>query len=236
MTSKEPPMFPLSPRRFHSLLLASALLPFLFLISQSASNNHPLTEVDANLTVHGILHGSFPFSDPLRLVSNGPVSKGTLRTFGRFNGFSQDSFIYEPNYGYVGADSFTYHACDSSGNCVDGTINLNVVNSAPNAAAHSYDVRGGTLFVGPPSLLEGDSDPDGDPFSVVSYTQASHGTVNYFYQYDILRYDVFDPSYTGTDSLTYRICDNLGLCAEATVTLNVSGEPTPTPTPTPTPV
>src|SRR5205807_4859272 len=101
------------------------------------------------------------------------------------------------------------------------------------AVAHSYDVQG-TLFVNP-SLLEGDSDPDGDPFSVVSYTQASHGTVNYFYQYDTLRYDVFDPSYSGADSFTYRICDNLGLCAEATVTLNVNGQPTPTPTPTPSP-
>src|SRR5258708_14027801 len=213
MTGKEPPMFLLSPRRFHGLLLVPALLPFLFLISPSASNHQPPTAVDANYTVHGVLYGSFPFVDPIYLVSNGSVSRGDLRTFGRFNGYSQDSFIYEPNYGYVGGDSFTYHACDSSGNCVDGTINLNVVNSAPNAVAHSYDVQGGSLFVGAPSLLDGDSDPDRDPFSVLSYTQPSHGTVNYFSQYDILRYDVSDPSYVGTDSFTYRICDYLGLCA-----------------------
>src|SRR5260370_39487666 len=226
-------MLSFSLRSFHSLLIVPALLPFLFLISHSASNNHQLSAVDASFTVHGILYGSFPFSDPIYLVSNGSVSHGDLRTFGRFNGYSQDSFIYEPNSGYVGADSFTYHACDSSGNCVDGTINLNVVNSAPDAVAHSYDVQGGILFVGPPSLLAGNSDHDGDPFTVVSYSQASRGTVNYFYQYDILRYDVSDPSYVGTDSFTYRICDNLGLCAEATVTLNVIGQPTPTPTPTP---
>src|SRR5437016_9651927 len=157
MTGKEPPMFLLSPRRFHGLLLAPALLPFLFLISQSAPDNHPQASVDTSYTVHGILYGSFPFGDPIYLVSTGSVSHGTLRTFGRFNGFSQDSFIYEPNYGYVGADSFTYHACDSSNNCVDGAINLNVVNNPPNAVAHSYDVQG-TLFVGP-SLLEADSDP-----------------------------------------------------------------------------
>jgi pimeloyl-ACP methyl ester carboxylesterase len=228
-------MFSLSPRRFHSLLVLPALLSVFLHATTKPANNHPPTAVDANYTVHGILYGSFPFSDPFYLVSNGSVSHGDLRTFGRFNGYSQDSFIYEPNYGYIGADSFTYHACDSSNNCVDGTINVNVVNSAPNAVAHSYDVQGGTLFVGSPSLLEGDSDPDGDPFSVVSYTQASHGTVNYFYQYDILRYDVLDPSYVGTDSFTYRVCDYLGLCAEATVTLNVNGEPTPTPTPTPSP-
>src|SRR5712691_953975 len=217
MTSKEPPMFPLSPRRFHSLLLASALLPFLFLISQSASNNHPLTEVDANLTVHGILHGSFPFSDPLRLVSNGPVSKGTLRTFGRFNGFSQDSFIYEPNYGYVGADSFTYHACDSSNNCVDGTINLDVVNNPPNAVDDSYTVRDILYGGGDTPLTLNDSDPDGDPIRVLSVTPASHGTFNYDFNNDSFIYQP-DPGFTGTDSVTYRVCDNLGLCAVGTVT------------------
>src|SRR5258708_2954074 len=116
MTGKEPPMFLLSPRRFHGLLLVPALLPFLFLFSPSASNHQPPTAVDANYTVHGVLYGSFPFVDPIYLVSNGSVSHGDLRTFGRFNGYSQDSFIYEPNSGYVGADSFTYHACDSSGN------------------------------------------------------------------------------------------------------------------------
>src|SRR5438067_9296682 len=172
-------MFLLSPRRFHSLLLAPALLPFLFLISQSPPGNHPQASVDTSYTVHGILYGSFPFGDPIYLVSTGSVSHGTLRTFGRFNGYSQDSFIYEPDYGYIGADSFTYHACDSSNNCVDGTINLNSVDSAPNAVAHSYDVQGGILFVGPPSLLDGASDPDGDPFSVASHTEALHGRVSY---------------------------------------------------------
>ena len=120
-------MFSLSTRRFHSLVIAPALLPFLFLFGSGRVNNQPTNAVYADYTVHGILYGSFPFSDPIFLVSNGDVSHGTLRTFGRFNGYSQDSFIYEPNNGYVGADSFTYHACDSSNNCVDGTINLNVI-------------------------------------------------------------------------------------------------------------
>src|SRR5438132_739669 len=153
-------MFSFSLRRFHSLLIGPALLPFLFPISPSFRGNHPSALGDSSYTLHGILYGSFPFSDPIYLVSNGLVSHGTLRTFGRFNGYSQDSFIYYPDYGYVGADSFTYHACDSSNNCVDGTISLNVVNATPNAVAHSYDVQG-TLFVNP-SLLDGDSDPDGD--------------------------------------------------------------------------
>ena len=109
--NKEPEM----PTRFFLRVSAAVLfsislsLLFATVVSHSHGANTSSTAIDATYTVHGVLYGSFPFSDPIRLVSTGSVSHGTLRTFGPFNGFSQDSFIYEPNQGYVGADSFTYH-------------------------------------------------------------------------------------------------------------------------------
>jgi len=217
-------MFSLSLRRFHSLLIGPALLPFLFSTSPNAARNDAPSATDSSYTVHSILFGSFPFSDQFRLVSNGSVSHGTLRTFGIFNGYSQDSFIYEPNYGYVGADSFTYHACDSSNNCVDGTINLNVANNPPHAVADGYAVHGNLYLSGPDALRKNDSDPDDDSFSVVSFTQASHGTFTYSYSYGAA---VYQPNYafTGTDSISYQICDNLGLCDSATATFNVVNDP-----------
>jgi len=152
-------------------LIPPTLLPFLLLNSSSALDINPLTATDSSYTVHGILFGTFPF-DSVRLVSNGSVSHGTLRTFGSFNGYSQDSFNYEPNYAYVGADSFTYHACDSSNNCIDGTINLNVVNNPPHAVADSYNVHGIINLPGDRALRENDTDPDGDPISVVPMVEA----------------------------------------------------------------
>src|SRR5213080_2112333 len=147
-------MFSFSLRRFHSLLIGPALLPFLFSTSPNAARYDAPSLTDGSYNVHGILFGSFPFSDQFRLLSNGSVSHGTLRTFGRFNGYSQDSFNYEPNYAYVGADSFTYHACDSSNNCVDGSINLNVVNNPPVAVDDEYTIRvNQTLYVGGPDAL-----------------------------------------------------------------------------------
>jgi hypothetical protein len=229
-------MFSFPLRRFHSLLLTPALVPLFFLFGPSGRVNDSPPAFDGSYTIHRILYGSFPFHDPIRLISNGPVSHGTLRIFARFNGYSQDSFIYFPDSGFVGVDSFTYHACDSSGICDDGTITITVVNSAPIAVDDAYDVHDGMLFVGGPNaLIENDSDPDSDPLSVVSYTQAAHGTVTYSSQYGYLRYQLSEPSYAGTDSFTYRICDDLGLCASANVTLNVNVQPTPTPTPTPIP-
>ena len=134
-------MFSISPQRFHSLLIAPLLLPLLFFGGSSSSNDLP-APIDTNYDAHGTLYGSFPFSQPFRIVKTGEVSHGELRVFGPFNGFSQDSFIYLPNDGYVGTDSFTYHACDSSGNCVDGTIDIDVVNSAPHAVDDNYAVHG----------------------------------------------------------------------------------------------
>ena len=141
--------------------------------------------IDTNYEAHGNLYGSFPFSQPIRIVSTGEVSHGELRVFGPSNGFSQDSFIYLPGDGYVGTDSFTYHACDSSGNCVDGTVDINVVNSRPNAvddhifkyelsnlAPDVSDARPSIATLWPPNhqMVEvsvlGVTDPDCDPVTL----------------------------------------------------------------------
>ena len=77
-----------SPRRLHGLLTAPLLLPLLF-FGGSSSPNDPPALIEASYETHGTLFGSFPFSQPIRVVSTGPVSQGELRVFGSFNGFSQ---------------------------------------------------------------------------------------------------------------------------------------------------
>jgi RHS repeat-associated protein len=213
-------MFSLSPRKLYSLWLGPSLLVLLFTITPDTRRPNSLITQDATYTVHRILNGTFPFADPVRLVSTGPVSHGTLRTFGSFNGFSQDSFIYEPANGFVGNDSFTYHACDSAANCVDGAINLNVVNNAPNAVDDSYTLHVILYGGGDFPLTYNDSDADGDPVRLVSITQPAHGRLSYFFEYDSF---IYEPNlgFVGTDTVTYQACDSLDLCDQATVTFNV---------------
>src|SRR5512141_1911025 len=103
-------------RRLQRLVFTPTLLLVWFMWTPRPREPIAPASIDATYTVHRIINATFPFNDPIRLVSTGPVSHGTLRTFGAFNGFSQDSFVYEPTLGYVGSDSFTYHACDSAGN------------------------------------------------------------------------------------------------------------------------
>lgn len=213
-------MFALSSRHLRSFLLTPALLSIWLMWIPSPRQPIERSATDATFTVHGILYGTFPFNDPIRLISTGPVSHGTLRTFGAFNGFSQDSFIYQPNSGYVGNDSFTYHACDSAGHCDDGTVNLNVVNGAPNPGNDSYTVHDILYVGGSTPLTANDTDPDGDPLRLVSITQPAHGWLRYTFEDDTF---IYQPSqgFVGTDGVTYQVCDNFGLCATGTVIFTV---------------
>jgi RHS repeat-associated protein len=222
-------MFSLSLHKFHSLLITPALLPLLMvLVTSEAAENHPPTAVDDSYVVHGNLvvpgpgitaNDTDPDNDILHIGSCGTVAHGTLNCNTQYS-----FFTYEPNYGYVGADSFTYQTCDGYGLCDTGTVNLDVRNTAPDAVDDNYTVHGHLFVPGSYALRENDTDADGDPFSVVSNTPASHGTFNYSYQYGALTYDP-NYGYTGSDSITYQICDNLGLCDGAAATFNVVNNP-----------
>src|SRR5215471_3730432 len=215
-------MSSLLPCRVYSALVAPLLLPFLLLFG--AGSGESVNATDASYSVHGTLHGSFPFSDPIFIVSWGAVSHGTLTVAAHFNGVSQEFFVYEPSSGFTGDDSFTYHACNSAGQCVDGTISLSVVNNAPHAVPDSYTLHGILQHGGDFPVTINDSDPDHDPIRVTEVTQASNGTFTYDFIHDSFTYEP-RAGFAGTDSVSYTICDSLGLCDSTTITLNVVNHP-----------
>ena len=203
-------------------MVAPLLLPFLLLFGVGSGES--VNATDASYSVHGTLHGSFPFSDPIFIVSWGAVSHGTLTVAAHFNGVSQEFFVYEPSLGFTGDDSFTYHACNSAGQCVDGTISLSVVNNAPHAVPDSYTLHGILQHGGDFPVTINDSDPDHDPIRVTEVTQASNGTFTYDFIHDSFTYEP-RAGFAGTDSVSYTICDSLGLCDSTTITLNVVNHP-----------
>jgi RHS repeat-associated protein len=188
--------------------------------------NNPPTPVDKSFTAHGLtqlgnlLAGD---SDP----DGDPIGFDSIQTLPQHGGLQNPNLqlpAYGPNYGYTGPDSFTYRICDSLGLCANATVTLDVVNNPPTPVDKTFTVHGLTQLG---NLLAGDSDPDGDPFSFDSIqTLPQHGSL----QNPNLQLPAYGPSYgyTGADSFTYRMCDSLGFCANATVTLNVVNNP-PTP-------
>ena len=148
-------------------------------------------------------------------------SYGSMPQHGTFAGPSYHIPAYEPSYRYVGSDSFTYRICDSLGACSGyTTVNLTIVNNAPVAGGDSFSVHGRTQLS---NLLANDADPDGDNFIFDSIqSQPQHGSL----ENPDLQFPAYNPSpgYVGGDSFTYRVCDSLGLCTNATVTLYVIGD------------
>jgi Big-like domain-containing protein len=124
---------------------------------------------------------------------------------------------YTPAHGYVGLDSFTYTVIDGIGGSATGTVNVNVADQAPIAAADTLMARmnaSGTVDV-----LLNDSDPDGDTVAVTSFTQGAHGAVAF--TGGVATYTPV-ASYLGADDFTYTIDDGHGMTATATVSVTVT--------------
>ncbi|HEX3084499.1 MAG TPA: Ig-like domain-containing protein, partial [Pyrinomonadaceae bacterium] len=190
-----------------------------------SSDNHPPVAVDDSFTVHGCttVNVTSNDSDP----DNNPISVNGFPTLpahaGIFSNNGNGNIFYCPNSGYVGSDSFVYQLCDSQHACANATVTLNVANQAPNGVADFYDIHGFTV-IGP--FLANDSDPDGDSFTCGAI---GHNCIQTFPQHGTLNgistdHWAYTPAfaYTGPDSLTYNVCDGLGLCSETTVNLSVN--------------
>ena len=133
------------------------------------------------------------------------------------------TFVYVPAAGYVGADSFTYHAQDNGGaTSLPATVSINVTqaNRAPVAVADAYAVDEDLFFIVLKSgVLDNDSDPDGDPLTAIlvsppqhgSYTLAANGALSY----------TPNANFNGTDALTYRVSDGTLQSEPATVSITV---------------
>ena len=70
-------------------------------------------------------------------------------------------------------------------------------------------------------LLDNDSDPDGDPLSIIQVGTASNGTVTLSDDGTSVTYSPNDP-FHGTDSFTYSISDGNGGTATGTVTVMIT--------------
>jgi VCBS repeat-containing protein len=135
---------------------------------------------------------------------------------------------YTPAADYNGPDSFTFKANDGTtdSNTATVSITVNAVNDAPVAKNDSYNTNEDTqLQVAAPGVLTNDTDVDSANLTAVQVSGPSHGTLT-------LNADgsfTYKPNldYNGTDSFTYKVCDQGGpaLCSTATVRISVSPMP-----------
>ena len=135
------------------------------------------------------------------------------------------SFSYTPDLGFNGSDSFVYEICDTEPLCDTATVSITVtvVNDPPVANPDSESTAEDTAVL--IDVIGNDTDPDGnlDPTSVNTSCLGcvvpsdglliNHGDGTFTY--------IPNQDFNGSDVFVYEVCDLLGLCDMATVSLTV---------------
>ncbi|WP_157897860.1 Ig-like domain-containing protein [Mycolicibacterium rutilum] len=138
---------------------------------------------------------------------------------GRLMLATDGSFSYEPDPDYHGADEFVYTAFNGEHSSTAlVTITINPVNRAPVGVDDAYTTAEDTAVSG--NVLTNDSDPDGDSFSAVLDTPASHGDV----QLNADGSFTYTPhaNYSGRDEFSYVASDGNATGAPTVVTITVT--------------
>ncbi len=158
--------------------------------------------------------------DPLTAaVVTGPAN-GTLTLA------DDGSFVYTPNAGFSGSDTFTYDATDGTNISNEATVTIEVTavaeNQRPTAGNDSFSVDTGGVLEVPAGegVLGDDSDPEGSPLTAVFFSGPEHGTVT-LNEDGSFTYTP-DEGFIGLDSFLYRAFDGVLYSALAAVTIHVN--------------
>ncbi|MCG8605958.1 Ig-like domain-containing protein, partial [bacterium] len=186
----------------------------------TAAQDNFHTQEDDTLAVAapGVLANDVdPDRDSLVATLKSGPSSGTLA----FN--ADGSFIYTPNSEFHGTDSFSYHVSDGSGGTSTAIVSLSIAiqNDPPVALDDTYSVQEDeALTVLPPGVLSNDQDPDGDSLAVVVSSGPSNGQLTLSLDGSFIYTPA--PHFSGQDTYTYILNDNLGGTDIGTVTIAVN--------------
>ena len=173
--------------------------------------------VDENSSANSLnvlANDSDPDGDPLTITSLGAPPHGTAS-------IANNKVSYTPASGYSGADAFTYTITDGRGGTASANVAITVqpvvINHPPVAQNDAYivDQNSSANIL---NVLANDSDPDGDPLTITTFSAPGHGTAS------IVNNRIsYTPAtgFVGSDTFTYSIADGRGGSASATVAITV---------------
>ena len=149
------------------------------------------------------------------VVTDAPVN-GQLRVK------DHGAFVYEPNVGYFGDDSFEYYVTDGWQNSDPVAVTLVIENSLPTADDLQYDVAYNGYLAAPSAIgvLPGFFDADRDPLTAELVTTPSLGTITMFDNGSFL----YTPTIggVGVDTFSYRFTDGLETSNVGVVTVTLT--------------
>lgn len=181
----------------------------------SVTNSGGVLKNDADPEHHSITASLVTFKP--NGASSGPFN-GTLKSLDPLGGF-----VYVPNPGFEGADTFSYKASDGqlSGNTAIVTIIVRHTNLAPVANPIGWSTAQDVpLKIPGPGVLSNDTDPEKDALTAILATKTTHGSIT-LSSSGGFKY-IPDPGYSGSDSFTYVASDGSLSSSPATVNIRVN--------------
>ena len=177
-----------------------------------AQNDSATTDEETLVEIPVLENDHDPDGDFLTIESFTAPGHGSVMNSGT-------SLSYVPEDGFQGIDGFSYTVSDHNGGTATAQVTISVagVNDSPTAQDDSAVTDEGTPVA--IDALANDSDPDGDPLSIESVTQAAHGTVTN--NHNNITYEP-EPGFHGIDTFTYAASDGNGGVASAQVTVAVA--------------
>ncbi|PKQ69743.1 Ig-like domain-containing protein [Raineya orbicola] len=171
------------------------------------------TPVGGNLAANDLLPTGFTYT--FSLVNGGSAaSNGTLvvNPDGTYN--------FTPNTGFSGVVSFTYQVCNQVNVCSTATVTITIL-APPVASNDTAGTQPNTPVNG--NVSPNDNLPAGGTYTFTVTTPPANGNVTMnpdgSYTYTP------NPGFVGTDTFTYTVCNQLGQCSTATVTITVGQPP-----------
>jgi len=160
-----------------------------------------------------------PDNDPLSYFVVTPPLHGELTGDG-------PNYIYVPDPGYVGEDTFSFQASDGQDTSNVAVATINVLPNNQNSPPVAEDVTAEGLADTAVEVFVFASDADDDPLTYLIVTPPMHGELigdgpNYIY--------VPDPGFVGEDNFSFQASDgqDLSNVAVATITMLPNNQNTP---------
>ena len=179
-----------------------------------ANDDSAETEEDVAVLIDVLANDSDPDGDPLSIEAI-PVAPANGSAV-----IEGAQIRYTPDSGFFGTDDFDYTASDGQGGMATATVTI-TVNEAANQAPIANDDAAETnesvsVLI---DVLANDSDPDGDPLSLISVADPDGGATSI--EGEEIRYTP-DPGFSGSDAFEYTVGDDRGGSAMANVTVTVN--------------
>lgn len=191
---------------------AATLVDDFITVNEDESIVVPIFDNDSDLPTTGNLTTSDPPNGSVNINDNSTPNDPT-----------DDIVTYIPDPDFNGTDSFTYTVCNSSGDCSTATVTVDVL-----PIVDAFDDSVSTEQDTPVDIDILANDNDLPTVGTLTTTVASNGTVAINDNGtpndpsdDTVTYTP-NAGFTGTDTFDYTICDNLGNCSTATVTVVVT--------------